>query len=127
MVQTTIESVDTTGREVTPDPELGRRVARGAAVLEARLASLTRFVVENRWRIVHQPGSAPRVELELTDNGVGVRDWVFDTKDWGDDDKIRRSLYDPIWAFADALEARQREESERVRRDLEAMAPITEE
>ena len=127
MVQTTIESIDATGREVPPDPELKRQVERAAAMLESQLASLTQFTIQSGWRIVHQPGSAPRVELELTSNGVGVRDWLFDTRGWNDNDQIRRSLYAPGWAFADVLDNVLRERMEHDRQRFDALMPIAEE
>lgn len=127
MVQTTIESVDATGRDVPADLELKRRVERAAAMLAGRLAGLTRFDIENRWRIVHQPGSAPRVELELTADGAGIRGWVFDTKGWSDDDGIRPSLYAPIWTFTDALAAVTQERWERDRQRFDALMPVGEE
>lgn len=127
MVHTSIESVDATGRVVPADPELKGRVERAAALLETRLTPLTRFDIEHRWRIVHQPGSAPRVELELTTDGRGIRDWVFDTKNWGSDDGILPSLHAPIWAFADVLSAVQSERMERNRQRFEALMSVGEE
>jgi hypothetical protein len=103
MIHTSIESIDPSGREVPADPDLKRRVERAAELLKIPLKPVDTFPIEARWRIVHQPDSSPRVELDLTSDGVGIRGWMFDTTDWTDDTRILRSVRRSVAAFGRAI------------------------
>lgn len=112
VIQTTIESVDTTGREVPTDPALRARVERAADLLRADLGPEPPLSIDARWRIVHQSDARPRVELSLMSEDIGVRNWVFDISDCRDDNSLRRSLSGPVGAFGRAL-------SDNIRLDLQ--------
>lgn len=122
MVHTTIESIDSTGEKVVPEAELKRRVARAAELLEKELEAVETFPVESRWRIVHQPGSPPRVSLDLVSDGVGIRDWQFGPSDLADDAHVRQSLPWPMSAFGRVLSTHLRRGVGEVLRDLKKLA-----
>jgi hypothetical protein len=124
MVRTIIESIDSTGSPVVPEPELKRRVDRAAGLLEKELGSIEKFPIESRWRIVHQPGSGSRVELDLTSDGAGIRKWLFDVKEWDSDSQVVRALRPPIWAFASALSLAVRNDIAHLGRELKALTPM---
>jgi hypothetical protein len=125
MINTTIQSIDTTGRDVLANPELRSRVERAARVLESELEIVKAFPIESRWRIVHQPGAEPRVELDLTGWGTGVRDWLFDPQQFRDDTHILRALRGPISAFGSAVSFVLRDDLERIQHNLKKLATVT--
>lgn len=122
MIQTTIESIDPTGQQVSPAPDLRERVERAAALLESELEPVKTLPIDSRWQIVHQPGSQPRVTLDLMSDGIGIRGWQFDTTDLADEAHIRRSLPWLVSSFGRVLSVHFRAGSEKALTELKKFA-----
>lgn len=135
MLRTTIQTRDeTTGEELPIPTDLREKVRRATNFLESELREVAeKFEIELKWWFVPESGTAFRPGFDLTtpnlagNKDIGVMACSFGSDELKDDDSMRRALRQPLWHFSRALSGILKEELERIRRDLTALATVGEE
>jgi hypothetical protein len=128
MLRTIIQTREEgTGKELAVPGDLREKVERAAEILAAMLGKIgEQFDIEARWWFDSEPGPTPAVMLSLSSSGRAISSEI-PTDDLRDDDSISRRLRIPIKHLVPAWSQEVDRQLSRIRRDLEALATVSEE
>jgi hypothetical protein len=132
MLRTTIQTTDEAGKELPIPPDLLSKVRRAAELLGSELGEVAeKFDIESKWWFVPARNGAFEVKFDLTTKNltrtqnVGLMSSTLPADALADDDSILRALRPRLSQFARSLSGIVKEEFERIRRELQALATVT--
>jgi hypothetical protein len=124
VIQTTISDKEpVTGSQLLIPVEILNRVKHASALLETELDDVAKkFPVEARWQFLQRSDRSLGLQLDLTAQGAGIKEYPLPLETYHDDASILRSLRTPVWHFSRALSDVVKWDLERIRRDLDTLS-----
>src|SRR5262249_39101 len=124
MVNTTISAqAPGTGTPVSVPEDVLNRVKRASQLLETELAGVGKtFPIDIRWQLLSQPDHSLGLQLNLTSQGAGIKEYPLPLESFRDDESILRTLRTPIWFFSRTLSDVVKWDLERIKRGLDDLS-----
>jgi len=124
VVSTTISTQELgTGNRVSVPDDVLNRVKRASQLLETELEGVGKsFPVEARWQLLQKPDRSLGLQLDLTSQGAGIKEYSLPLETFRDDESILRTLRTPIWYFSRTLSDVVKWDLDRIRRGLDDLS-----